>query len=200
MIVLGVLWFSVDRYRRYVEARTKDKLKSLEYQENSEFDALIKILGEQAIRRIKLKLCKDAILKLNRENSMGTCNKERCTEEKKLLEDSYQLHKNFIQRVLEFKWCDVCSSRKRIEKFKELAAVESAKVYRSEYEEVREKTETLYREAVKLTAYLEQLCHSHCSARFWKFSREIGRTYMRERETNQQRQATLEKLKPQMSA
>ena len=80
MLIMAMLWFSVGRYQRYVEASTKTKLKSLESEETSEFDGLIKILGEQAIRRIKLKLCKEAILKLSKENNRSGCTKERCTE------------------------------------------------------------------------------------------------------------------------
>jgi len=83
--------------------------------------------------------------------------------------------------VLEFNWCEVCTSRKHADKFKEIEAVESIRVYASEYEEVRDKTETLHKEAAKLVSYLDQLCHSHCSARFWKYSREVGRTYKYER-------------------
>lgn len=193
--VLGLLWYSTTRYQKYVEEKTKSKLKSLEYQETSEFDSLIKILGEQAIRRIKLKLCKDTILRLNREQNQAVCTKERCLEEKKLLQDSYQLNSLFIRRVTEFKWCDVCSSRKKLEKLKELDAAETAKVYASEYDEVKDKTSTLSQEAIKLVNYISQLCQAHCSARFWKHSREIGRIYKQEREVNQQRRTAFEQLR-----
>jgi hypothetical protein len=109
LLLMVVLWVSVERYQKYVDASTNCKLKNLEKEESSEFDSLIKILGEQAIRRIKLKLCKEVILKLNRDSNMSVCTKERCTEEKKLLEDSYKIHNSFIRKVLEFKWCNVCS-------------------------------------------------------------------------------------------
>jgi len=74
-LLLAVLWFSVGRYQQYVEASTRTKLSSLEYMEESEFDSLIKILGEQAVETIRNKLFHKNFRRSDREGTTAACTK-----------------------------------------------------------------------------------------------------------------------------